>query len=80
MFVGDYKNGNIYHFKLDQSRTGLALNGTLANKVSNTQQDSEPLIFASGFDGGITDLQVGPDDGYLYVLTFTGSIYRIVPT
>jgi glucose/arabinose dehydrogenase len=80
MFVGDYKNGNIYHFKLDQARTGLALNGTLANKVSNTAQDSEPLIFASGFDGGITDLQVGPDDGYLYVLTFTGSIYRIVPT
>jgi len=80
MFVGDYKNGNIYHFKLDQSRTGLALNGTLANKVSNTAQDSEPLILASGFDGGITDLQVGPDDGYLYVLTFTGSIYRIVPT
>ena len=50
------------------------------NKISNTPQDSQPLIFASGFDGGITDLQVGPDDGYLYVLTFAGSIYRIVPT
>lgn len=80
LFVGDYKNGNIYHFKLNQSRTGLVLNGTLANKISNTPQDSQPLIFASGFDGGITDLQVGPDDGYLYVLTFAGSIYRIVPT
>lgn len=80
MFVGDYKNGNLYHFKLDQARTGLVLNGTLANKISNTPQDSQPLIFASGFDGGITDLQVGPDDGYLYVLTFAGSIYRIVPT
>ena len=80
MFVADYKNGNLYHFKLDQARTGLVLNGTLANKISNTPQDSQPLIFASGFDGGITDLQVGPDDGYLYVLTFAGSIYRIVPT
>jgi aldose sugar dehydrogenase len=80
MFVGDYKNGNLYHFKLDEARTGLVLNGTLANKISNTPQDSQPLIFASGFDGGITDLQVGPDDGYLYVLTFAGSIYRIVPT
>ena len=40
------------------------LTGTLANKISNTPQDSQPLIFASGFDGGITDLQVGPDDGY----------------
>lgn len=80
LFVGDYKNGNIYHFKLNQARTGLVLNGTLANKISNTPQDSQPLIFASGFDGGITDLQVGPDDGYLYVLTFAGSIYRILPT
>src|SRR5215467_13061849 len=80
LFVGDYKNGNIYHFKLNQARTGLVLNGTLANKISNTPQDSQPLIFASGFDGGITDLQAGPDDGYLYVLTFAGSIYRIVPT
>ena len=79
MFVGDYKNGNLYHFKLDEARTGLVLNGTLANKISNTPQDSQPLIFASGFDGGITDLQVGPDDGYLYVLTFAGSIYRIAP-
>jgi glucose/arabinose dehydrogenase len=79
MFVGDYENGNIYHFKLNQDRTGLVLNGTLANKISNTPQDSQPIIFASGFDGGITDLQVGPD-GYLYVLAFTGSIYRIVPS
>jgi glucose/arabinose dehydrogenase len=29
-------------------------------------------------DGGITDLQVGPD-GYLSVLTNAGSIYRITP-
>ena len=32
--------------------------------------------------GGITDIKVGPDDGYLYVLTFDssqGTIFRIVP-
>jgi aldose sugar dehydrogenase len=81
MFVGDIKNGNLYHFKLNQDRTGLVLNyTTLSNKISNTPQDSQPLIFASGFDGGITDLQVGPEDGYLYVLTFAGSIYRIIPS
>jgi aldose sugar dehydrogenase len=77
MFVGDIKNGNLYHFKLNQDRTGLVLNGTLSNKISNKPQDSQPIIFASGFDGGITDLQVGPD-GYLYVAAFAGSIYRIV--
>lgn len=81
MFVGDIKNGNLYHFKLNQDRTGLVLNATtLSNKISNTPQDSQPLILASGFDGGITDLQVGPEDGYLYVLTFAGSIYRIIPS
>jgi aldose sugar dehydrogenase len=81
MFVGDIKNGNLYHFKLNQDRTGLVLNDTtLSNKISNTPQDSQPLIFAGGFDGGITDLQVGPEDGYLYVLTFAGSIYRIIPS
>jgi glucose/arabinose dehydrogenase len=81
MFVGDIKEGNLYHFKLNQDRTGLVLNDTtVSNKISNISQDSQPLIFASGFDGGITDLQVGPEDGYLYVLTFAGSIYRIIPS
>ena len=79
MFVGDIKNGNLYHFKLNQDRTGLVLNGTLSNKIANTPSDSQPIIFASGFDEGITDLQVGPD-GYLYVLAYAGSIYRIVPS
>jgi glucose/arabinose dehydrogenase len=55
----------------------LVLSGTLSNNISNRPQDSQPIIFASGFDGGITDLQVGPD-GYLYVAAFAGSIYRIV--
>jgi glucose/arabinose dehydrogenase len=38
MFVGDYKYGNLYDFKLNSSRTGLILNGTLTNKVSNIIQ------------------------------------------
>ncbi|MFZ0513370.1 MAG: quinoprotein glucose dehydrogenase, partial [Candidatus Nitrosopolaris sp.] len=68
MFVGDYKNGNLYHFKLNQNGTALVLSSALANKIAYAPQDSQPVIFGSGFDGGITDLQVGPD-GYLYVLT-----------
>ena len=78
MFVGDYNNGNLYHFKLNQNRTGLVLGNTLADKIANTPEDAKPVIFGTDFDGGITDLQVDPD-GYLYVLTFAGSIYRIVP-
>jgi aldose sugar dehydrogenase len=79
MFVGDIKKGNLYHFDLNQARTGIVLNGTLSNKISNAPSDSQPIIFASGFDGGITDIQVGPD-GYLYILAFAGSIYRITPS
>jgi hypothetical protein len=66
LFVGDYNNGNLYHFKLNQNRTGLLLSGTLADKIAQTPQDANPAILGSGFDGGITDLQVGPD-GYLYI-------------
>jgi glucose/arabinose dehydrogenase len=37
MFVGDYLYGNLYHFKLNQNRTGLLLlEGPLASKVENT--------------------------------------------
>ena len=33
IFVGDFHLGNLYHFELDQSRTGLALGGLLAGKI-----------------------------------------------
>jgi glucose/arabinose dehydrogenase len=35
------------------------------------------VTFATGFPQGITDIETGPD-GYLYVLTFAGDLYRIV--
>ena len=77
MFVGDVNTGSLYHFKLNQQRDGLTLTGALADKVANTLQESQQVVFGQGF-GTITDLQVGPD-GYLYVLTFGGNIYRIIP-
>ena len=78
MFVGDVNTGSLYHFKLNQQRDGLALTGVLADKVANTPDESQQAALGHGF-GTITDLQVGPD-GYLYVLTFAGNIYRIVPS
>jgi glucose/arabinose dehydrogenase len=36
MFVGDFNNGNIYNFKLNQNRTQLLLNGSLSNKIGNS--------------------------------------------
>jgi hypothetical protein len=78
MFVGDVNTGSLYHFKLNQQRDGLALTGVLADKVANTPDESQQAALGHRF-GTITDLQVGPD-GYLYVLTFAGNIYRIVPS
>jgi aldose sugar dehydrogenase len=79
--MGDVDNGRLYNSKLDEDRTGLLLDGPLADKVANTPDEIQQggVILGQGF-GVITDMQIGPDDGYLYVLTLQGSLYRIVPT
>ena len=78
IFVGDFHNGNLYHFKLNEDRTGLSLNGSLADNIADDETEVSTEIFGNEF-GSITDLEVGPD-GYLYVVsTGLGAIYRIVP-
>jgi aldose sugar dehydrogenase len=83
IFMGDVDFGNLYNFKLNEDRTGLVLpsDGPLADKIANNIQDLKEAgaVFGQGF-GVITDIQVGPDDGYLYILTLGGRIYRIVPS
>lgn len=80
MFVGDILNGNIYDFKLNQNRNKLLLPaGSLEDRVVNSSDTLNGIIFGRNF-GGITDIKFNPIDGYLYVLTFDGTIYRIVPT
>src|SRR5919109_2454657 len=76
LFVGDFKNALLYHFDLNEDRTALALSGELADKVADSPDELESVIF--GRELRIADLEVGPD-GYLYVLTLTGTIYRVVP-
>jgi glucose/arabinose dehydrogenase len=76
--VADVNTGRIYHFELNQNRTGLLLNGSLGDKVGDTYDELEPLVFARGF-GMITDLEIGPD-GYLYIVQIAdGKIYRVLP-
>jgi aldose sugar dehydrogenase len=76
IFVGDINNGNIYHFDLVEDRTQLSLNKPLLDKVADSKEEDDELIFAEEFDG-ITDLELGPN-GYLYALSAGGSIHRIV--
>ena len=77
IFVGDIDKGSLYHFDLNKDRTELVLDGPLADKLADTDDENEGIIFGQGF-GAITDIEVGPD-GYLYVVGFQGTIYRIVP-
>jgi glucose/arabinose dehydrogenase len=79
IFVGDFNLGNIYHFPLNQNRTELLLDGALYDKVANSVEELVGITFAKGFSR-ITDIQVSPYDGYLYVVApALGKIYRIVP-
>ena len=76
ILVGD-AYGRIYHFDLNKNRTGLNLTGSLKDKVANSTSEVSDLIFGEGFDT-ITDMQIGPD-GYLYVLSYTGKITKVIP-
>ena len=77
IFVGDVKTGNLYNFKLSPDRKQLLLKPPLEDKVADTPEEIQRVVFGQGF-GVITDLKVGPD-GYLYILGINGNIYRIVP-
>lgn len=67
LFVGDFNNGNLYHFDLNNNRTGLSLQDKLADSIAINRDELEDVIFGQGF-GAILDIEVGPD-GYLYILS-----------
>jgi glucose/arabinose dehydrogenase len=86
IFIGDINNGNIYHFKLNNDdRAKLNLNygekssqySSLEDLVADNKDEILETLFATNFEGRITDIKTGPD-GNLYVLTyFDGKIYKI---
>jgi glucose/arabinose dehydrogenase len=85
MFVADANTGRIYQFELNDNRTELSLAGELGSKIAEDADDDDlaDIVFAEGFQEVITDMKVGPDDGYLYVLSGvrgeSGKLYRILP-
>ncbi|MDQ5830811.1 MAG: PQQ-dependent sugar dehydrogenase [Thermoproteota archaeon] len=80
MFVGDINNGNLYFFTINSNRTGLDLGGIpgLEDLVADNTEELDAVILGREFSGGITDIETGPD-GYLYILTLAGDLYRMVP-
>lgn len=67
LFVADANTGSIYHFDLNENRSGLQLQGPLKDKIVEDFSELNDAIFAKGF-GRITDLKIGAD-GYIYVLS-----------
>jgi aldose sugar dehydrogenase len=77
LFVADYNFGYLYRFILNQTRTGLLLNGSLSDGVANNNLERLEAVFAK-IEGGITDLAIGPD-GLLYIVSHNGKILRLEP-
>lgn len=78
VFVGDINNGNLYFFMVNENRTGLDLgNPGLEDLVADNNAEAQAVTLGTNFRG-ITDIETGPD-GYLYILSFSGNLYRIVP-
>lgn len=73
------QGGNIYSFPLKADRSGFdtaALPAPLQDLVANDLAEANLARLGQGF-GGITDLQIGPDD-HVYVVDITlGRIWRI---
>lgn len=85
IFVGSVDSGRIFHFDLNENRTGLDLQGPLADKIATDNTEYSDILFAEGFSI-ITDLKQGPD-GSLYVVSGlkskgekNGAVYRITPS
>jgi glucose/arabinose dehydrogenase len=82
VFVGSFLEGNIYHFDLTSNRSGLEIGNMLQDKIANSPEEVEGILFGKGF-GTITDIEVSPD-GNLYVLagirSDSGKLYRISPS
>jgi aldose sugar dehydrogenase len=77
LFVADYNSGYLYRFILNQTRTGLLLNGSLSDGGANNNLEKLEAVFAK-IEGDITDLDIGPD-GLVYIISHNGKILRLEP-
>ena len=86
MFIGSVDSGRLFHFDLNENRTGLNLKGVLEDKIATDSTEYGDILFAEGFSI-ITDVKQGPD-GYLYIVSGLkqsktekpGTVYRILPS
>ncbi|HEX7141896.1 MAG TPA: PQQ-dependent sugar dehydrogenase [Nitrososphaeraceae archaeon] len=80
LLVGSVKQGRIFHFNLNETRTGLDLPPEqLVDKMADVDEELEPVTLGRNF-GIITDIEINPYDGKIYVVdgqSKAGKIYQI---
>jgi glucose/arabinose dehydrogenase len=80
LLVGSVKQGRIFHFNLNETRTGLDLpTQQLVDKMADVDEELEPVTLGRNF-GIITDIEINPYDGKIYVVdgqSKDGKIYQI---
>ena len=80
--VGSVKQGRIFHFNLNETRTGLDLPpGELIDRMADVDKELESVTLGRNF-GLITDIEINPYDGTIYVTEGqpeNGKIYQIYP-
>jgi glucose/arabinose dehydrogenase len=87
LLVGSVKQGRIFHFDLNETRTGLDLSSSLGeeqliDKIANVDEELESVTLGRNF-GVITDIEINPFDGTIYIVngqSKNGKIYQIQPT
>jgi len=78
VLVGDCNNGKLYLFELNAQRNSFVFSDPdLIDLVLNIGDNPSEIEFGDGF-GCITDIEIGPD-GFLYIVSLFGTIYRILP-
>ena len=81
LLVGSVKQGRIFHFNLNETRTGLDLSSEqqLVEKVANNDKELDSITFGRNF-GVITDIEINPYDGNIYIVngqSKNGKIYQL---
>ena len=80
LLVGSVKQGRIFHFNLNETRTGLDLSSEqLGDKMADVDEELEPVTLGRNF-GIITDIEINPYDGKIYVVdgqSKNGKIFQI---
>jgi aldose sugar dehydrogenase len=68
LLVGSVKQGRIFHFNLNETRTGLDPSSEqLGDKMADVDEELESVTLGRNF-GIITDIEINPYDGKIYVV------------